>query len=176
MIHGMKLLLIAASALAMAAPPTYKVVDKIKIGGATGWDYAYLDSVNHRLYVSHGTQTEVIDTSTDKLVGTIPDTKGVHGIAIGNDIGRGFTSDGGDNDVTVFDIKTLKVITKVKTGQNPDAIIYEPVSHRVFTFNGRSADATAIDAKTGDVVAASIPVGGKPELAQIDANGNIYAN
>ena len=118
----------------------------------------------------------MVDTATDKLVGTIPDTKGVHGIAVANDLGRGFTSDGGDNDVTVFDLKTLKVLSKVKTGQNPDAIIYEPVSHRVFTFNGRSSDSTAIDAKSGDVITASIPVGGKPEFAQVDGKGHIYAN
>jgi YVTN family beta-propeller protein len=110
------------------------------------------------------------------LIGTIPGTNGVHGIAIAADLGKGFTSDGGDNDVSVFDLKTLKVLSKVKTGQNPDAIIYEPTSHRVFTFNGRSSDATAIDAKTGDVIAASIPVGGKPEFAQIDGKGHIYAN
>ncbi len=170
------LALLVVTGLAFAAPPTYKVVTKIKIGGATRWDYGYLDSDNHRLYVSHGTQTEVIDTTTDKLVGTIPDTKGVHGIAIANDLGKGFTSDGQDNDVTMFDIKTLKVLGKIKTGQNPDAIIYEPVTHRVFTFNGRSSDATAIDAKTGDVLAASIPVGGKPEFAQVDGKGHIYAN
>lgn len=126
--------------------------------------------------MSHGTQTEVIDTSSDKLVGTIPDTKGVHGVAVAGDLGRGFTSDGSDNDVTVFDLKTLKVLSKVKTGQNPDAIIYEPVSHRVFTFNGRSNDATAIDAKTGDVIAASIPVGGKPEFAQVDGKGHVFVN
>src|SRR5271154_4430794 len=169
------LLLVLASAV-FAAPPTYKVVNKIKVGGGVRWDYAYLDSANHRLYVSHGTQTEVIDTTTDKLVGTIPDTKGVHGIAIATDLGKGFTSDGTDNDVTVFDIKTLKVLSKVKTGQNPDAIIYEPVTHRVFTFNGRSNDSTAIDAKTGDVITASIPVGGKPEFAQVDGKGHVYAN
>src|ERR1700689_4005615 len=103
-------LLLVLAAAAFAAPPTYKVVNKIKIGGGPRWDYAYLDSANHRLYVSHGTQTEVIDTSSDKLVGTIPDTKGVHGIAIAADLGRGFTSDGADNDVTVFDLKTLQVI------------------------------------------------------------------
>ena len=171
-----KFLLVAVATLAFAAPPAYKVINKIKIGGATRWDYAYLDSANHRLYVSHATQTEVIDTTTDKLVGTIPDTKGVHGIAIAADLGKGFTSDGTDNDVTVFDIKTLKVLSKVKTGQNPDAIIYEPVTHRVFTFNGRSKDATAIDAKTGDVITASIPVGGKPEFAQVDGKGHIYVN
>src|SRR5580700_2417440 len=171
-----KFLLVMAAAFAFAAPPAYKVINKIKIGGATRWDYAYLDSTNHRLYVSHATQTEVIDTTTDKLVGTIPDTKGVHGIAIATDLGKGFTSDGTDNDVTMFDIKTLKVLGKIKTGQNPDAIIYEPVTHRVFTFNGRSSDATSIDAKTGDVLAMSIPMGGKPEFAQVDGKGNVYVN
>src|SRR5579872_469567 len=167
--------LLAAGA-ALAAPPSYKIVGKIKIGGAGRWDYSYSDSANHRLYISHGTQTDVVDTATDKLVGTIPGTTGVHGVAIAGDLGKGFTSDGGDNDVSVFDLKTLKVLSKVKTGQNPDSIIYEPVSRRVFTFNGRSSDLTAIDAKTGDVIAASVPVGGKPEFAQVDGKGHIYAN
>ncbi len=161
---------------AFAAPPNYKVISKIKIGGPGRWDYVYVDGANHRLYVSHGTQTEVIDTSTDKVIGTIPETNGVHGIAIANDLGRGFTSDGMDNDVTIFDLKTLKVVGKVKTGTNPDAIIYEPVTHRVLTFNGRSSDATVFEAKTGEIVAASIPVGGKPEFAQVDGKGNVYFN
>jgi YVTN family beta-propeller protein len=165
-----------AAASASAAPPAYKVVTKIKVGGATRWDYVYVDSANHRLYVSHGTKTDVIDTSNDKVVGSIPDTNGVHGIAIAADLGKGFTSDGGDNDVTVFDLKTLKVLSKVKTGQNPDSIVYEPVTHRVFTFNGRSKDATAIDAKTGSVITASIPVGGKPEFSQVDGKGHVFAN
>ena len=171
-----KSLLLILTVAALAAPPSYKVIDKIKIGGAGAWDYPQMDSANHRLYVSHGTQTEVIDTATGKLVGTIAGTNGVHGIAIANDLGRGFISDGRDNDVTIFDLKTLMVISKVKTGQNPDAIIYEPVSKRVFTFNGRSADSTAIDAKTGNVITSSIPVGGKPEFAQVDGKGHIYAN
>ncbi len=170
------LLLIATAAAAFAAAPTYKVIAKIKIGGGSRWDYSYVDNNNHRLYVSHGTQTEVIDTNTDKLIGTIPGTNGVHGIAIADDLGIGFTSDGGDNDVTVFDVKTLAVKTKIKTGQNPDSIIYEPTSHRVFTFNGRSSDSTAIDAKTLAVVTASIPLGGKPEFSQIDGKGHIYVN
>jgi len=161
---------------AFAAPPAYKVLTKIKIGGTGGWDYVYVDSANHRLYVSHATQTEVVDTATDKLVGTIPGTNGVHGIAIANDLGKGFTSDGRDNDVTVFDLKTLNVLSKIKTGQNPDAIIYEPVTHRVFTMNGRSKDSTAIDAKTDEVITASIPVGGKPEFAQVDGKGHVFAN
>src|SRR6195256_328997 len=169
------LVLVAVSS-AFAAAPTYKVLTKIKVGGGARWDYSFLDSSSHRLYVSHGTQTEVIDTATDKLIGTIPGTNGVHGIAIADDLGKGFTSDGGDNDVSIFDLKTLKVTGKVKTGQNPDAIIYEPTSKRVFTFNGKSSDSTAIDAKTGEVVTASIPVGGKPEFTQVDGKGHIFVN
>ena len=169
------LFLLTAAAM-FAAAPTYKVVNKIKVGGATRWDYVQVDSANHRLYVSHMAQVEVIDTATDKLVGTIMGTTGVHGIAIAADLNKGFISDGGDNDVTVFDLKTLAVITKVKTGQNPDAIIYEPVTKRVFTFNGKSADATSIDAKANTVLAASIPVGGKPEFAQVDGKGHIFVN
>lgn len=171
-----KIVLLLMTAVLWAAPPAYKVVTKIKIGGATRWDYAFVDSANHRLYVSHQAQVEVIDTATDKLVGTIKGTNGVHGIAVAQELGRGFISDGGDNDVTVFDLKTLAVVSKVKTGQNPDSIIYEPVSRRVFTFNGRSSDATAIDAKSGEVIAASIPLGGKPEAVQADGKGHIYVN
>ncbi len=169
-------LILAFAGVAMAAPPTYKVVGNIKIGGANRTDYTYCDSVNHRLYVSHGTQTEVIDTNTDKLVGTIPDTQGVHGIAIANDLGKGYTSNGTTNNVTVFDIATLKVTGKLNTGQNPDAIIYEPTTHRVFTFNGKSNDFTMIDAKTGTVISASVAVGGKPEFAVVDGKGHIFVN
>ena len=170
------LLLLAFCAPAFSAPPAYKVINKIKIGGPASWDYVYVDSANHRLYVSHATQTEVIDTATDKVVGMIPGTNGVHGIAVADDLGRGFTSDGKDNDVTIFDLKTLAVLGKVKTGTNPDSIIYEPVTHRVLTFNGRSSDSTVFDAKTGAIVAASVPVGGKPEFAQVDGKGNVYFN
>jgi YVTN family beta-propeller protein len=175
MMRSLLSILILAAA-AVAAPPTYKVVGKIKIGGGARWDYLFLDSANHRLYISHGTQTEVVDTATDKVIATIPNTAGVHGIAIANDLGKGFTSNGTSNDVTIFDLKTNQETGRVKTGQNPDSIIYEPVSHRVFTFNGRSSDSTAIDAKTGTVITASIPVGGKPEFAQIDGKGHIYVN
>jgi DNA-binding beta-propeller fold protein YncE len=172
------LLCLIFTVAAIAAPPTYKVIGKIKIGGPGRWDYVYVDSANHRLYVSHGTQTEVVDTATQKVVGTIMGTGGVHGIAIANDLNRGFTSDGTDNDVTIFDLKTLAVLGKVKTGGNPDAIIYEPVTHRVFTFNGArgSNDSTVFEAKNGDIVTASVPVGGKPEFAQVDGKGHIYFN
>jgi DNA-binding beta-propeller fold protein YncE len=170
------LLLLAFTVAAVAAPPSYKVLNKIKIGGPGQWDDVHVDSANHRLYISHATQTDVVDTTTDKVVGMIPDTNGVHGIAIANDLGRGFTSDGRDNDVTIFDLKTLKVLGKVKTGTNPDAIIYEPTTHRVLTFNGRSNDSTVFEGKTGEIVAASIPVGGKPEFAQVDGKGHVYFN
>jgi hypothetical protein len=166
----------ASATLALAAPPVYKVVANIKIGGANRTDYTFCDTANHRLYVSHGTQTEVIDTVSDKLVGTIPDTQGVHGIAIADDLGKGFTSNGTTNNVTVFDIATLKVTGKINTGQNPDSIIYEPVTHRVLTFNGKSNDFTLIDAKTGNVVSASVAVGGKPEFSQVDGKGHVFAN
>ena len=171
------LLLIACLAVAASgAPPTYKVIANIKIGGANRTDYTYCDSANHRLYVSHGTQTEVIDTNTDKLVGTIPDTQGVHGIAIANDLGKGFTSNGTTNNVTVYNISDLKVTGKINTGQNPDSIIYEPTTHRVFTFNGRSNDFTIIDAKAGSAVTASVPLNGKPEFSQVDGKGHVFVN
>jgi len=169
-------LALAFAAAALAAPPAYKVTGKIKIGGATRWDYVYVDSTNHRLYVSHATQTEVIDTTTDKVIATIPHTKGVHGIAVANDLGKGFTSNGQGNDVTIFDLKTSKPTGSVKTGANPDSIIYEPVTHRVFTFNGSSKDSTVFDAKTGEVISASLPLGGKPEFSQVDGKGHVYVN
>jgi YVTN family beta-propeller protein len=157
------------------AAPTYKVSNTIAISGEARWDYLYMDSEQHRLYVSHGKQTEVIDTQTNKMVGTIADTAGVHGIAVANDLGLGFTSNGRDNSVSVFDLTTLKTSNTVKVGTNPDAIVYVQQSHRVVTFNGRSKDATVIDAKTGTVVG-TVEIGGKPEFAQIDKSGNIFFN
>lgn len=168
-------LVVFMALVALAAAPGYKVIDKIKIGGAGQWDYVFIDSDASRLYVSHGNQTEVIDTAANKLVGTIPDTTGVHGIAVANDLGKGFTSNGRANNVTIFDLKTLMATGKVDTGMNPDAILYDPVSHRLFTFNGRSSDATVIDAKAGTVIT-TLPVGGKPEFAQHDGKGKVYFN
>lgn len=170
------LILAFAAATAVAAPPAYKVIKTIKIGGLNKTDYTYVDTANHRLYVSHGTTTEVIDTTTDKLVGTIPDTQGVHGIAIAADLGKGYTSNGTTNNVTVFDIATLKTTGKINTGQNPDSIIYEPVTKRVLTFNGKSNDFTIFDAKTGEVISASVAVGGKPEFSQVDGKGHVFVN
>jgi len=163
---------LAAPAL---AAPAYKVSSTIAIGGEARWDYLYADSEQHRLYVSHGTQTEVLDTQTDKIVGTITDTAGVHGIAVANDLGLGFTSNGKDDTITMFDLSSLKTSKTVKVGSNPDAIVYAASSHRVVTFNGRSKDATVVDAKTGTVLG-TVPIGGKPEFAQVDPAGIVYFN
>lgn len=153
----------------------YKVIKTVPLGGEGGWDYVYVDSDARRVYISHGTHTVVMNADTYAVEGDIPDTQGVHGIAIAAELGRGFTSNGRTNDVTIFDLKTLKPIGKVATDQNPDAIVYEPVSKRVFTFNGRGKNATAINAADG-TVAGTIPLGGKPEFAAVDGKGTIYVN
>jgi YVTN family beta-propeller protein len=168
-------LLLALPLAANAAAPSIKEVGRIAISGETRWDYLAVDSAAHRLYVSHATVTDVIDTQSDKLVGTIADTAGVHGIAIAADLGSGFISDGRANAVTVFDLKTLKTTATIAVGTNPDAILYDPASRRVMTFNGKSQDVTLIDAESGKVVA-TVPVGGKPEFAQRGANGEVWFN
>jgi DNA-binding beta-propeller fold protein YncE len=167
--------LFAASVLAMAAPSRYHVINEIKIGGEGGWDYLSIDNNAGRLYVSHATKVEVVDVNAGKVIGEIPDTPGVHGIAIAPKLGRGFISNGRGNSATIFDLKTLKTIGHVETGVNPDAIQFEPVSGRVFTFNGRSKNATAFNAVTGKVDG-TIDLGGKPEFAAADGKGKIYAN
>ena len=153
----------------------YHVIKTVPVGGDGGWDYIYVDSDARRVYISHGTHTVVMDADSYAVVGDIPDTQGVHGIAIASDLGRGFTSTGRTNDVTIFDLKTLKSIGNVKTDANPDAILYEPVTKRVFTFNGRGKNATAINAADGTVLGA-IDMGGKPEFAAADGKGTVYVN
>ena len=161
--------------LAVTAAPNYHVLDKIKIGGATRWDYITIDSDTHRAYVSNGTRAVVVDLAKGSVVGEIPDTKGIHGVAIAPKLNKGFTSNGQANNVTIFDLQTLKPTGAVATGQNPDAIYFEESTGRIFTFNGRSNDSTVINAATGKVEA-TIPVGGKPEFAQGDGKGTIYVN
>src|SRR5713226_1767671 len=152
-----------AAALAMAA------------SNQGGWDYLIADSEARRLYVSHGGQVEVVDLDNGSVVGKIPDTPGVHGIAIAPDLGRGFVSSGRSASVIIFELKTLKTIGHAETGKNPDAIIYDPESKRVFAFNGGSASATVIDAATGNV-ASTIPLGGRPEFAAADGKGHVFVN
>lgn len=162
-------------------PSGYHLTKRTVLGGEGGWDYLTVDSKARRVYISHGTHVMVVDADTSAVVGDIPNTNGVHGIAVVTDVtdvtdvNKGFTSNGRDNAVTVFDLKTLKVLANVPVGRNPDAIIYDPFSKRVFAFNGASHDTTAIDVKTNAVVG-TITLGGKPEFAVTDEKGKVYVN
>ena len=163
-----------------AAPPKegssgYHVAKTISVGGDEGWDYVTVDSDARRIYVSHGSRVVVLDTDSGTVAGEIPDTQGVHGIALAPDLGRGFTSNGRANTVTIFDLKSLKTLDTVKAGTNPDAIVYDAGTKRVFTMNGRSQDATAIDGAGGTVVG-TLALGGKPEFAVADGKGSIFVN
>jgi len=163
-----------------AAPPApgasgYKIIKTIPVSGEGGWDYVTVDSDARRVYVSHATHVVVLDADTYAVLGDIPDTQGVHGIALAPDLGRGFVSNGRANSVTIFTLKTLKIISTVSAGTNPDAIVYDPGTKRVFTLNGRSKDATAISAADGAVVG-TLALGGKPEFAVADGKGSIYVN
>src|SRR6266700_821677 len=168
---------VSFSAMAFA-PAHYELKQKFVLGGDGGWDYLTYDSVGKRLFISRGTRVMVVDPAKGSLITEIPGTAGVHGIALAQDLGKGFTSNGGENTVTVFDLKTLKETAKIKLpddAKNPDAILYDSASKRVFTFNGRSSNATAIDAVAGTVVG-NIPLSGKPEFAAADGKGMVYVN
>jgi YVTN family beta-propeller protein len=176
MLLGCLAAVLFASIPATASPKEeFQVLKKITLGGEGGWDYLIVDSAARRLYITRATRVQVVDLETNAAVGEIPNTAGVHGVALVPELGRGFTSNGREAKATIFDLKSLKPIGQVKTGENPDAIIFDPASKRVFTFNGRSGDTTAIDA-AGGTVAGSIPLGGRPEFATADGNGRIYVN
>jgi len=164
-----------AATSALAGPSGYHLIKTVPLPGDGFWDYLGFDNANRHLFVTHGTHVMVLDADSQAVIGDIPDTARVHGVAVADDLGRGFTSDGGDSTVTAFDLKTLKTLARYPTGAGPDSIAYEPVTHRVFTFNGGSRDATALDGSTG-AVAGTIPLGGKPETAVSDGHGNIFAN
>jgi len=153
----------------------YSVIQRIPIAGQGSFDYLTVDEAGRRLYVSHGTQVEVLDVDSLSVVGKIPKTPGVHGIAVAPELGRGFVSNGQASTVTIFDLQTLRPIADVPTGQKPDAIIYDPATSRVFAFNGDSHSATAIDAATGQV-AGTVELGGGPEFAAADGKGFVYNN
>jgi DNA-binding beta-propeller fold protein YncE len=156
-------------------PKVYRLIKTVTVSGDEGWDYLTVDAEARRVYISHGSHVVVMDADSYAVVGDIPDTQGVHGIALADDLGRGFVSDGRANMSTIFDLKSLKTIGTVKTGTNPDAIVYDPVTKQVFTMNGRSGDATAIDAANGSV-AGTLALGGKPEFAVADGRGSVYVN
>ncbi|HEY0386150.1 MAG TPA: hypothetical protein VGC64_09070 [Pyrinomonadaceae bacterium] len=160
---------------AAASPSGYHLIKQLKLGGDGGWDALTFDAKTHRLYISRSTHVMIVDVDSGVLVGDIPDTPGVHGIALVPDLNKGFTSNGRDSTVTVFDLKTLKVLKQIPVGKNPDAIIYDAASKRVFTFNGASNDATAIDPQA-ETVAGTIALDGKPEFAETDENGHLFVN
>jgi YVTN family beta-propeller protein len=174
---GLLAWLVAGSAVcAPAADSGLQVLQRWKVGGAGGWDYLTLDAAGKRLFVSRATRVDVISTDSGKVIGTIPNTLGVHGIALAEDSKRGYTSNGKANSVTMFDSESLAVIREVKiAAQNPDAILYEPVGKHVFTFNGMSKDVSVLDAASLEVVA-TLAVPDKPEFAVDDGNGHIFVN
>lgn len=158
------------------AQSKYQIINKIAIEGAGGWDYITIDEDASRLYVSHGNVINVVDLASHKVVSTIPDTKGVHGITLAKEFDKGFISNGRDTSVTIIDLKSLNFITKVKvTGNNPDAILFDPFSRKVFVFNAKSSNATVIDAKTNAIIS-TIKLVGKPEFAVTDLKGKIFVN
>lgn len=161
---------------ALAAPSSgYHLIKSVVLGGEGGWDYLICDSAARRIYISRGTHVMVVDADTYAVVGDIPGTDGVHGIALAPELGRGFTSNGRSNTVTIFDLKSFKILGTAPTGAGPDAIIYDPATRRVFTFNGHGDSSTAIDAATGTAVG-TIALGGGPEFAVADGRGHIYNN
>ncbi len=160
---------------AIADGPGYHVINSFKLGGEGGWDYLTFDAINRNLYISRGTHVIVMNADSGTVEGDIPDTAGVHGIALAPELGRGFTSNGREDTVTIFDMKTLKPVSKVKVGEGPDAILYDPATKRVFTFNGKGHDSTAIDATNGTVLG-TIKLDGKPEFAASDGAGNVFVN
>lgn len=167
--------------LALARSPEggYHLLKKYDLGAAPDgkeyWDYISFDASTRRLYISHNTEVKVVDADSGAVVGNVPELKRVHGIALVTDLSKGFISDGGADEVVVFDLKTLKVSSHVKTGGNPDCIIYDPASKHVFTMNGKTSDSSVIDPSSATVIA-TIPMGGRPEYAVADGKGMIYDN
>ncbi len=168
-------LVLAAAAAAVAVEEGYHLIKTIPVPGDGGWDYLIADDAARRLYVTHGDRVDVLDIDSNEVKGAIGDLKGVHGVALAPDLGRGFISDGRANHVVIFDLKTLKNLGDVATGKNPDCVIYDPATKRVFAFNGRGDSATVIDAAEGKAVG-TIDLGGKPEFATADGAGAVFDN
>ncbi len=169
-------LLNTACALIGGADGSYHFLKEIPVGGEGGWDYLSVDEANRRLYVSHGTKVVVIDLDREEVAGEIADTPGVHGLAPAPDLQRGVTSNGRENKASIVDLKTLKTLSKVDTGENPDGMLFERGQQEAYLFNGRGQSATVIDVKSGKRVA-TIPLPGKPEFAAADPKaGRVYNN
>ena len=169
------LFLTLTPALLAANAPKYQVTDHFVVGGEGGWDYLSYDADGGRLFITRGTHVMVLDAATGKVLGDLPETPGVHGVAFASDLGVGATSNGKAGSVSIFDLKSLKKTAEVKAGNKPDAILYDPFSHSVFAFNGNSHDATVIDPAKASVLA-TIPLGGAPEFGVTDLRGHIFVN
>jgi YVTN family beta-propeller protein len=159
----------------VAGASTYQIAQKLPLGGDGGWDYLSVDSASHLLYLSRATHVAIVDTVSGKIVGDIGDTPGVHGIAIADDLGRGYISAGKADRVKVFDLQTRKTLASIAVGAKPDAILYEKTTRQVFAFNGHSHNVSVIDTAT-DKVVDTIALGGAPEFARADGAGNIFVN
>jgi DNA-binding beta-propeller fold protein YncE len=166
------ILLLTAAAFAAV---DYQLLKKVAVPGAGGWDYVTVDDAARRVYVSHSTQVDVLDADSFAHVGTIPNTPGVHGIAIATEFGRGYISAGKADAVVPFDLKTLQPLPEIKVGKKPDAIIYEPLTKRIYVMNGDSDNITVLNGGDGSV-AGAIALGGGPEFAVSDRKGNLYVN
>jgi DNA-binding beta-propeller fold protein YncE len=177
---GLLLFPLLATSSLLAAPQSagssgYHLDKKVKLGGTGGWDYLEVDPSTHRLFISRGTHVIVVDPDQGKIIGDIPDTQGVHGIAIADEFNKGFTTNGRTSDSTIFDLTSLKPLGNVKTDKDSDAVIYDPFSKRVFTFNGDANTASAIDAASGKL-GSTFPLGGGPEFGASDGKGKIFVN
>jgi YVTN family beta-propeller protein len=157
------------------AATTFELVKKVPVPGTGGWDYLTVDEAARRVYISHSSQVDVMDADSFSLVGTIPNTPGVHGIALASEFGRGYISAGKADAVVAFDLSTLKPLGQIKVGKKPDAIIYEPLTKRIYVMNGDSDDISVLDAKDGSAIA-TIALGGGPEFAVSDGKGSLYVN
>jgi DNA-binding beta-propeller fold protein YncE len=174
------LICLLAAAYVLAAAPSgggsgYHLIKKVKLGGSGGWDYLEVDPATHRLFITRATHVIVVDPDLGKIIGDIPDTQGVHGIAFAAEFNKGFTSNGRSSDSTIFDLTSLKALGGAPTGKDPDGLIYDPFSKRAFSFNGEANSSTAIDAASGKV-AGTVALGGGPEFAASDNKGNIFVN
>lgn len=174
-IAALVLFVSASTPAQTTVPPAYRLVKSVKLGGTGGWDYLTVDQDTHRVFISRGTHVIVVDPDQGKIIGDIPDTQGVHGIALAKEFNRGYTTNGRTQNSTIFDMTTLKVIGEAKTDKDPDAVIYDPASKRVFSFNGDGNSATVIDAASGKVDG-TIALGGGPEFGASDGKGFVFVN
>ncbi len=173
--YGLAAFVLLLSVCTAQTPQGYHLTKKILIGREGGWDYLSVDAAARRLYVSRGDHVVVVNIDSNTVAGEISKTDGVHGIAVASEFGHGFTSNGRTSTVTMFDLKTLGVIKEIPVGKRPDAIIYDPASKNIFTFNGGSDDATAVNAGSG-IVTGTVALGGRPESAAADGQGHVYVN